>query len=219
MSDFFTADLHLDHYNPSTGTGILKHTDRPFSTIEEMNEAFVSNWNAIVTKKDTTYVLGDFAWKRHNYWAQRLNGHKVLIPGNHDKMSQISKNAFTIAPPLLERKFNKQRIIMCHYAMRTWSASHHDSWHLYGHSHGRLPEFLIDKETGLKTYFGSSFDVGVDVWDYAPVSFEMVAIKMQKIIESKAQRDPKWYDDDFDPQEVCRANRSHNYSCVATANV
>jgi calcineurin-like phosphoesterase family protein len=62
----------------------------------------------------------------------------------------------------------EQRIDLCHYAFRTWNYSHKGSWHLYGHSHGTLPEI----ETSL------SFDVGVDSWDFYPVSFDEVAAKM-----------------------------------------
>jgi calcineurin-like phosphoesterase family protein len=45
---------------------------------------------------------------------------------------------------------------------------HHGAWHLYGHSHGALPPY------------GKSFDVGVDCWNYKPVSFEQVQEKMNQ---------------------------------------
>lgn len=40
-----------------------------------------------------------------------------------------------------------------------WNKSHYDSWHLFGHSHGRLPAL------------GKSLDVGVDGHDFAPWSW------------------------------------------------
>jgi hypothetical protein len=46
-------------------------------------------------------------------------------------------------------------VILCHYGMRVWPASHHGSVHFYGHSHGRLPGY------------GRSRDVGVDMLDVA----------------------------------------------------
>jgi calcineurin-like phosphoesterase family protein len=46
--------------------------------------------------------------------------------------------------------------------MRVWDQSHHGSWHLYGHSHGKLPDL------------GLSTDVGVDGHNFQPWSFEEV---------------------------------------------
>jgi len=48
--------------------------------------------------------------------------------------------------------------------MRTWNASHHGVWHLYGHSHGTLS----DDEKAL------SIDVGVDCHNFYPISYEEV---------------------------------------------
>lgn len=43
---YYTADLHLGHAN------IMKLSGRPFESVEEMNEALVNNWNAVVSKND-----------------------------------------------------------------------------------------------------------------------------------------------------------------------
>jgi hypothetical protein len=67
----------------------------------------------------------------------------------------------------------KQNIVFCHYAMQTWASSYHGSWMLYGHSHGRLPEW----DNRL------TFDTGVDVWGYAPVPMEAIVKKMLMKIE------------------------------------
>ncbi|MFT5024909.1 MAG: calcineurin-like phosphoesterase family protein, partial [Candidatus Azotimanducaceae bacterium] len=42
--------------------------------------------------------------------------------------------------------------------------AHHGNWHLYGHSHGTLP----DLEDQL------CFDVGVDCHDFYPLAYEDV---------------------------------------------
>ena len=52
----FTSDWHLYH------TNILKYCDRPFKTIEEMHEVILHNWNRVVKKGDTVYVLGDVTY-------------------------------------------------------------------------------------------------------------------------------------------------------------
>lgn len=51
-----------------------------------MNEAMVNNWNSVVKPEDTVYNLGDFslAFRPVEIYPHRLNGTKILVPGNHD---------------------------------------------------------------------------------------------------------------------------------------
>lgn len=81
---FFTSDLHLGHRN------LLKFTKpRPFNSIDEHDEAILENWNSVVKQEDTVYVLGDIAMNKDpdelGKYLTRLNGHKHLILGNHDR--------------------------------------------------------------------------------------------------------------------------------------
>jgi calcineurin-like phosphoesterase family protein len=70
----------------------------------------------------------------------------------------------------LEIAVEGQDITLCHYALRVFNKSHHGSWHLYGHSHGTLP----DDPNSL------SFDVGVDCHNYFPISLDQVKKIMSK---------------------------------------
>lgn len=82
MTTFFTADLHLGHARISELCG------RPFASADEMNEALISRWNARVTDRDTVFVLGDVCLGKIDIslaLIPRLRGHKVLLPGNHDR--------------------------------------------------------------------------------------------------------------------------------------
>lgn len=146
-----------------------------------MNDALVENWNSRVDKGDYVVIVGDFAFSRHQEWINILNGKKILVRGNHDKMSHDVERNFTSTHEMLLKKINGQHIFFCHYAMRTWPGPYQRTWHLYGHTHGRMPEssdFM-------------SCDVGVDVWGYAPVSFDMIAEKMQTLKASAvAEKDP-----------------------------
>lgn len=151
----FTSDTHFDHAN------ILKYTERPFPTVEDMNEAFIKNWNSVVKPKDVVYHLGDFAFRRHAYFAERLHGQIVLIEGSHDRMDGKARKAFQCVGPRHTVK-GEPDIILSHYAMRVWPRSHYGTWHLYGHSHGHLAPW------------GKSFDVGVDAQGYAPVALDRV---------------------------------------------
>jgi|SRR5882724_4067609 len=80
---WFTSDSHFSHQN------ILQFEAeaRPFATIEEMNEALVGCWNSVVKPQDKVYHLGDFCFggKQNIAIADRLNGNKRLVMGNHDQ--------------------------------------------------------------------------------------------------------------------------------------
>ena len=55
MNIFITADHHFNHKN------IIEYCDRPFKTVEEMNNTMIEKWNNKVGKDDLVIHLGDFA--------------------------------------------------------------------------------------------------------------------------------------------------------------
>ena len=181
---YFTSDLHLGHDN------IRKHCNRPFKTIEEMDETIIRNYNSLVSDRDTVYILGDVSFRGGNpdNYLRRLKGHKHLIIGNHDSREAINSKYFESADRLRTIKIDKEKIVLCHFAMRTWDASFHGSWHLFAHSHGRLPPTTIIKDG--KEYV-RSFDVGVDCWDFYPISFEHVRDIMNGLKKVKWANDQK----------------------------
>src|ERR1700681_4171088 len=79
---WFTSDTHFGH------TNIIKYCTRPFTDAGEMDRVIVANWNELVQPTDIIYHLGDFAFaspERAKHIVSNLNGHKVLILGNHDR--------------------------------------------------------------------------------------------------------------------------------------
>lgn len=144
-----------------------------------MNEKLIENWNNVVTNNDIVYTLGDFVFysdQNKNFLANLLNklNYKEihLILGNHDKsLKAHHKNLFTscqdykkITVTDLEAPGGRNHVVLFHYALRTWDMAFHGSWSLYGHSHGTLPD-----DPKLR-----SIDVGVDSWNYTPVSYEQI---------------------------------------------
>jgi len=165
MATYFTADTHFGHKN------IIKYCNRPFCSVDEMNEVMIENWNRTVSSKDTVYHLGDFGFKGVDLILPRLNGQIHLIHGNHDN-SMIKRNRrFVTSSPIKEIRINGTKTVLHHYSMRVWNASFHGSYHLFGHSHSSLPPL------------GLSFDVGVDAWDFTPISEERVIDKMKELIK------------------------------------
>jgi len=74
----FISDPHFGHRN------IAIH--RGFKDEFEMNEHIIAQWNKVVKKKDTTWILGDITMEKGEYhYLDRLNGFKRIILGNHDK--------------------------------------------------------------------------------------------------------------------------------------
>jgi calcineurin-like phosphoesterase family protein len=162
---WFTADHHFNH------TNIITYCNRPFSSIEEMNEELILRWNGRVDTNDIVYHLGDFGFGKTEIIANRLNGMKYLIPGSHDRITPSLRlgDSLIVLPEIWAIKNERHLIIMCHYAMRTWEKSHYNSWHLFGHSHGKLPTF------------GKSFDIGVDTHNFYPYSFDEVKKIMDRL--------------------------------------
>lgn len=139
-----------------------------------MNEALITNYNAVVGHDDVCYHLGDFAFASPNKtrWIyDRLNGRKVLIMGNHDMDPKYSGRAklstiFEEIHDYLELKIDGQRIVMFHFPIESWNKRHRGAIHLHGHTHGTYDE--------RNKSVPNRFDVGVDSWNYAPVALETI---------------------------------------------
>lgn len=166
MTVFVTSDTHFNHAKIlELGRG------RPFADVGEMNEALISNWNAVVSKRDEVYHLGDFAYgesagggkgRKPSSIFMMLNGKKHLIVGNHDEQNpQVLRLPWTSVSALRHIKVNKRKIALCHYPLETWWHSYLDALHLHGHCHG-----------GLERVISHRFDVGTDVWAFKPMAIE-----------------------------------------------
>lgn len=162
---WFTSDFHLGHKSA------IRMCDRPFETVEEMNEALIGNFNRSVKKNDTVYILGDIAHRisvvEVNQLISRLNGKKILCKGNHDK--KYNPELFEGMYDFLEVALNGINISLMHYPMMSWPKSRHGSLHLHGHIHSKGDYNLQQKEDGILRY-----DVGVDANGFYPVSIEQI---------------------------------------------
>lgn len=183
---WFTADTHFGHAN------IIKYCQRPFAndheralleddplgpwrvsseTVERHDDALIASINDCVDRDDTLWVLGDFCWgkfREAKQYVERINCERVnLAWGNHDDRTVGAAFNKTIEQGMINVR--GQRIWLNHYPMRSWDGRFQGSWHLYGHVHGRLAEEDENRPSLLTR------DVGVDVCDYAPVSFEEIA--------------------------------------------
>lgn len=78
--DWLSSDSHFWHAN------VIKYCSRPFSSVEEMNEALIAAWNSVVKPGQRVAHLGDFALAARavETIVPRLNGDIDLYLGNHD---------------------------------------------------------------------------------------------------------------------------------------
>jgi calcineurin-like phosphoesterase family protein len=98
-NSFFTSDTHFGHAK------IIKHSLRPFKSVEEMDEQLIKNWNGIVGPKDTVYHLGDFAWRGDaSLYLRRLNGNVCKIKGNHHTAAEKIRSQFQWYKDVMEVK-------------------------------------------------------------------------------------------------------------------
>ena len=83
---FVCADLHFCHEN------IIKYENRPWINADAMNWGLINNWNQVVSADDKVFVLGDVGFcgrEKMSELVHRLNGHKMLIMGNHDRSRSV----------------------------------------------------------------------------------------------------------------------------------
>lgn len=183
--DWFSSDWHFGHHN------IIRYSNRPFKDANEMDETIIGNINSLVKSNDTLWFLGDFCFgprepdgfiRKAEGYRQKINCNNIiLIWGNHDpnpfsrhrddrRKAEAFRHMFIEDYSLRNTTILGQNISLCHYAMKVWDKSHHGAWHLYGHSHGSLP----DDPNSL------SFDCGIDCHNYKPLSFNEVQSLMHK---------------------------------------
>ena len=137
MTIRYIADMHFDY------DSIIAYDNRPFDSVEEMNEALIANWNRVVTDpEDLTWILGDFCSGNAERWCEllsRLNGRKALILGNHDDPSVL--NAEAVRAQLEDvaeyREITDQgrHVVLCHYPILAFRDHYFGWYHLYGHVH------------------------------------------------------------------------------------
>ncbi len=180
MSNFYISDWHYGHKN------ILAYDNRPFKTIEEMNNTLVDRWNETVSSGDRVFVLGDMFWCNEDFAApilQSLNGEKVLVLGNHDTYKkQAFRSQFSRITEYLEVKDGGKNVVLCHYPIPCFKNHFHGWYHLYGHVHNSFEWNVMEHDKMLlKELYGhpcNMFNVGAMMpWmDYTPRTLEQIEL-------------------------------------------
>lgn len=158
MGIFFTADQHFGHQN------IITYCNRPFSHLQKMEQVIISRYREVIRTEDTIYFVGDLSikgsqHKAHLNWIlEQLPGNKILILGNHDKFGPfvyVDAGFQSIHTSLEVEEF-----ILHHDPVA--SIVRPDKIWLCGHVHT-----LFKKIKNV-------INIGVDQWEFYPVSIEEV---------------------------------------------
>lgn len=162
---YFTADLHLYHDN------IIKHVNRPFHNVTDMNKTIINNWNNRVSFDDDIYILGDFTMKGPDLVMEalsQLKGRKYLIHGNHDRFVDnptFDNSLFIWIKDYAEIIYENTRFILFHYPIMEWNGFYKGSIQLHGHQHNHEDYNFYNLQHNIRR-----FDVGVDANYMTPVS-------------------------------------------------
>jgi calcineurin-like phosphoesterase family protein len=166
MALFFTSDHHFGH---GGARGLFR---RPFATTTAMDTAMVARWNEVVAAADEVWHLGDFAVRqsaaRVGELLDALPGTKHLIIGNNDGPATASLPQWASVQHYAELEVDGIWLILCHYPLRSWNRMNRGALNLHGHSHGRLAPLP------------RQVDVGVDCWDFRPVTLDQIRAHLRR---------------------------------------
>lgn len=182
---FFTSDTHFGHEN------IMRFCNRPFLTVEEMNETLIKNWNSVVRENDIVFHLGDFFFcngQAAKEILDRLNGHIHVIIGNHDwkNMQSLKHEKIESINQQLRIRIDNQLVYLNHFPLLCFDGTYRKTnavWQLFGHVHSGPNSTGLDDER-LNMLFKTQYDVGVDNNGYTPISFDEVKL----IIENNSNQ-------------------------------
>lgn len=173
--NYYIADTHFGHAN------ILNLCNRPFNSIEEMDETLIKNWNDTVSNQDDIYILGDFSFKSKNpaEYLKKLNGKKHLIIGNHDNKLIKNKECYKYFEEMEDIKVvndNGLQIFCCHYPLVEWLGYYRNVIHFYGHVHNSFNNTTTCYAANMK----NAYNVGADILNFTPKTAKEI-IEMPKI--------------------------------------
>lgn len=162
---FFTGDTHFGDAR------VLRLDKRPFATMAKHDASLIALWNETVAADDDVWHLGDVTAPHGALDAllAGLHGRKHLIVGNNDPPSTVEANGWASVQHYKELLVDGHRLVLCHYAFRTWNQIGKKAINLHGHSHGRLKPML------------RQFDVGVDACELRPVSLSTLLASRKRI--------------------------------------
>ena len=191
-NSWIISDTHFYHKNiVELERYMLDHSGYGYiQTVEQYNEMLIRNINHHVRKDDTLYILGDFCFGGFEQVREvynRLNGHKILLLGNHDHYTPTEGKKRAGLGEIYEGPIylpgSKGKIILSHYPVKE---AYHNPYvyNLHGHLHGSV----LDKE------MGNFINVAAGVNNFEPLRLDHLKDKIMSSVKSRHER---WLDEWF----------------------
>lgn len=164
---YFISDTHFYHSN------IIKYCNRPFNSVNDMNNTIINNWNNIVKTDDVVYHLGDFCLSSDEGIKSifnKLNGNIILIRGNHDRRpvkfyEDIGFKVLKNAPVILE----EYKLMLSHIPLPDVKIK--DRYiNLHGHIHNKK----ISQDYPESYSENKHINLSVDVTNFKPISLDEI---------------------------------------------
>ena len=161
---FYIADTHFGDER------IMKLCGRPFSAVQNMDEALVAQWNGTVKPEDTVYHLGDVALDDETAGRilSRLKGHKHLLLGNHDTVLKNALRFFESVSQIQTISDDGRIVCLCHYPLLSYENSICGGYHIFGHIHNNPADPAAEITNNIPTIFNA----GVDVCGFQPMTLD-----------------------------------------------
>ena len=169
---YYISDTHFGDER------IMRLAMRPFDSVSTMNDYIIQKWNNKVSSRDEVYILGDFAVSDGVALAilQRLNGHKHLIIGNHDRILANALSYFESTCDIKKIIDKGRSVVLCHYPLLSYENSIYGGYQIFGHIHNNT----ADMATDIQKLLPRSLHAGIDVNDFEPKTLDELIIIKEK---------------------------------------
>jgi calcineurin-like phosphoesterase family protein len=164
MNVFVTSDTFFGRKLAATNGG--------FSSVEEMEDTIIDNWNDRVKKNDIVYHLGNFSWDPISGEAAlaSLNGKIFFVGGSYDK--HLSENSLikigrhVLLPQIAE--ISKLNTVVSHWPLADWANRENGAIHIHGGQ--KIEDHRIE----------GRFCANIANWNWLPIELDFLKELIQK---------------------------------------
>jgi calcineurin-like phosphoesterase family protein len=218
---FLTSDTHINHSKLIEQRGFASIEEHDNTIINNWNSV-VRPQDVVVHLGDVVLGAGDKSKEVCENFYNRVNGHIFQLWGNHlagvktlykecirsqhnldpetyevypvtwnNKVTFVGNSilAHVKTPDAEKSKKQNHFVFLSHFSHRLWIDSNKETLHGSGHSHAS------DKESNPDWKFNKRLDVGVDNFNFTPLSFD----KFLEIMDTKTQPVIDHHNKDINP--------------------
>lgn len=166
------SDIHWGHKN------ICKYSGRPFTSVDQMNDALINNYLAVVKPDDIVIFGGDIAFlnvNKINEILDQLPGYKIHVIGNHDihkdgSVYDLSMDEQHLCMLLdVNDPVYQYQILISHYPIEKIPSGCHNI-------HGHIHQHLANKW---------NTNVCVEHTNYAPIKLNTLLPRIKHEIQTR----------------------------------